>query len=87
MDPLTDLTARMLPFAKLLGMTFTAAEPDRVTAEMLVRDDLCTRPAGKDPRVAGQRGLPDGGAAGGPRPPHRQATTSSMAPVTARNGP
>ncbi|MDO9712253.1 PaaI family thioesterase [Paracraurococcus lichenis] len=35
----------MLPFAKLLGMTFTAAEPDRVTAEMPVRDDLCTRPA------------------------------------------
>jgi 1,4-dihydroxy-2-naphthoyl-CoA hydrolase len=45
MDRLTDLDARMLPFAKLLGMTFTAAEPDRVAAELVVRDDLCTRPA------------------------------------------
>jgi 1,4-dihydroxy-2-naphthoyl-CoA hydrolase len=45
MDRLADLNAGMLPFAKLLGMTFTGAEPDRVTAEMLVRDDLCTRPA------------------------------------------
>ena len=45
MDRLADLNAGMLPFAKLLGMTFIAAEPDRVTAEMLVRDDLCTRPA------------------------------------------
>jgi uncharacterized protein (TIGR00369 family) len=45
MDQLADLNSGMLPFAKLLGMTFTGAEPDRVTAEMLVRDDLCTRPA------------------------------------------
>jgi 1,4-dihydroxy-2-naphthoyl-CoA hydrolase len=45
MDRLADLNARILPFAKVLGMTFTAAEPDRVAAEMLVRDDLCTRPA------------------------------------------
>jgi len=45
MDRLADLNAGMLPFAKLLGMTFTGAEPDRVTAEMPVRDDLCTRPA------------------------------------------
>ena len=26
-------------------MTFTGAEPARVTAELVVRDDLCTRPA------------------------------------------
>ena len=45
MDRLADLNAGMLPFAKLLGMTFTAAEPDRVAAELLVRDELCTRPA------------------------------------------
>ena len=45
MDRLADLNAGILPFAKLLGMTFIAAEPDRVMAEMPVRDDLCTRPA------------------------------------------
>ena len=45
MDLLAHLNAGMLPFAKLLGMTFTGAEPDRVTAELMVRDDLCTRPA------------------------------------------
>jgi 1,4-dihydroxy-2-naphthoyl-CoA hydrolase len=45
MDRLAHLNAGMLPFAKLLGMTFTGAEPERVTAELVVRDDLCTRPA------------------------------------------
>ena len=35
----------MLPFAAVLGMRFTCAEPDRVTAEMTVRDELCTIPA------------------------------------------
>src|SRR5215218_8308391 len=45
MDRLARLNGDMLPFAKLLGMTFTAAEPDRVTAELVVRDDLCSRPA------------------------------------------
>ena len=45
MDRLAHLNSDMLPFAKLLGMTFTGAEPDRVTAELVVRDDLCTRPA------------------------------------------
>src|SRR5215211_4685834 len=45
MDRLADLNAGKLPFAKLLGMTFTGAEPARVTAELVVRDDLCTRPA------------------------------------------
>ena len=45
MDRLAQLNAGMLPFAKLLGMTFTGAEPDRVTAELVVRGDLCTRPA------------------------------------------
>ena len=45
MDRQADLNTGMLPFAKLLGMTFTGGEPDRVTAESVVRDDLCTRPA------------------------------------------
>jgi uncharacterized protein (TIGR00369 family) len=34
-----------LPFAKLLGLKLTHVGQDKVTAEMLVREDLCTRPA------------------------------------------
>src|ERR1041385_3822705 len=34
-----------LPFAKLMGLTITEITPERVTAELKVRDDLCTRPA------------------------------------------
>lgn len=34
-----------LPFAKLLGIEIVEASPDHITARMLVRDDLCTRPA------------------------------------------
>jgi 1,4-dihydroxy-2-naphthoyl-CoA hydrolase len=34
-----------LPFAKLLGIRLLGATLERLTAEMLVRDDLCTRPA------------------------------------------
>ncbi len=34
-----------LPFAELLGIRILEASPDKVTAEMKVRDDLCTRPA------------------------------------------
>jgi uncharacterized protein (TIGR00369 family) len=45
MDALETLQAQQLPFAKLLGIKLTAAAPERVTAEMLVRDDLCTTPA------------------------------------------
>jgi 1,4-dihydroxy-2-naphthoyl-CoA hydrolase len=45
MDRLEEVKARMLPFAKLLGIEFVAAAPERVVAEMTVRDDLCTRPA------------------------------------------
>ncbi|MEQ8818407.1 MAG: PaaI family thioesterase [Thalassobaculum sp.] len=45
--PLTvdEANARMLPFARLLGVRFTLVESDRVVAEMPVREDLCTRPA------------------------------------------
>jgi uncharacterized protein (TIGR00369 family) len=45
MDPLERLNSEMLPFASLIGMTFVHAEPDRVVAELTIRDDLCTRPA------------------------------------------
>ncbi len=45
MDLLARLTANPLPFAKLLGITFKSAETDRIVAELLVRDELCTRPA------------------------------------------
>lgn len=44
MDALERLNQTPLPFAKLLGIRFTAAAPERVTAEMTVREDLCTRP-------------------------------------------
>ncbi|MGF1649196.1 MAG: PaaI family thioesterase [Hyphomicrobiaceae bacterium] len=44
----TDWLARLndepLPFAALLGIRFTVAEPDRVVAELVVRPELCTRP-------------------------------------------
>ena len=45
MDKLAQLNDDMLPFAKLLGMRFVSAEPERVVAELDIRDDLCTRPA------------------------------------------
>lgn len=45
MDAIEQLNRDMLPFAKLLGIKFLAATPESVTAEMAVREDLCTRPA------------------------------------------
>jgi 1,4-dihydroxy-2-naphthoyl-CoA hydrolase len=45
MDWLAKVRERMLPFAQLLGVEFVAADPDRVVAELNVREDLCTRPA------------------------------------------
>jgi 1,4-dihydroxy-2-naphthoyl-CoA hydrolase len=42
LDFASVLQERMPPFAKLLGIKFLTAAPERVTAEMLVRDDLCT---------------------------------------------
>jgi 1,4-dihydroxy-2-naphthoyl-CoA hydrolase len=45
MDDLERLRRSPLPFADLLGIQFTSATPERVTAELVVRDDLCTRPA------------------------------------------
>jgi 1,4-dihydroxy-2-naphthoyl-CoA hydrolase len=45
MDPLARVNETKLPFAELLGIEFVAASPDKIVAEMTVRDDLCTRPA------------------------------------------
>lgn len=45
MDAIEQLNRDMLPFAKLLGIKLLAATPESVTAEMAVREDLCTRPA------------------------------------------
>ena len=45
MDALAKIKSQMLPFAELMGIEFTQAAPDRVVAELTVRDDLCTRPA------------------------------------------
>ena len=45
MEDLDRLQQTRLPFAELLGIRFLSASPERVTAELAVRDDLCTRPA------------------------------------------
>ena len=45
MDPLTILNQNTLPFARLIGLEYTSASKDKVIAEMLVREDMCTRPA------------------------------------------
>ena len=37
--------AQTSPFVKLIGIRFLSVEPERVTAEMEVRADLCTSPA------------------------------------------
>ena len=45
MDAIEQLNRDMLPFATLLGIRFVSATPECVTAEMKVREDMCTRPA------------------------------------------
>jgi uncharacterized protein (TIGR00369 family) len=45
MDALALVKERMLPFATLLGIEFVSVSPERVVAELTVREDLCTRPA------------------------------------------
>ncbi|ABD87906.1 PaaI family thioesterase [Rhodopseudomonas palustris] len=42
MTPLEMIRSRPLPFAALIGVQFTEAMPERVTAIITVRDDLCT---------------------------------------------
>ena len=45
MDDLERLQQMPLPFAALLGIRYLSASKERVTAELTVRDELCTRPA------------------------------------------
>lgn len=45
MDALALLHEKMMPLAKLLGVEFVSAAPEKVVARMTVRDDLCTIPA------------------------------------------
>jgi len=45
MDELASIQQNPLPFSNLLGIKFLSATPERVTAEMAVREDLCTHPA------------------------------------------
>jgi uncharacterized protein (TIGR00369 family) len=45
MDLRNRPTKDPLPFAKLLGIEIVSAELDRIVGEMMVRDELCTRPA------------------------------------------
>ena len=45
MDALALLRDKMMPLARLLGIEFVSATPDKIVARLLVRDDLCTIPA------------------------------------------
>ena len=45
LDLLDRVNDTKLPFADLLGIEFVSASPDRIVAEMTVREDLCTIPA------------------------------------------
>jgi uncharacterized protein (TIGR00369 family) len=42
MNLLDQVRDRQIPFAALLGIRYVEAAPERVTAELDVRDDLCT---------------------------------------------
>lgn len=44
MDPQAILEEKKMPFAELLGVRILTAAPERLTAEMVVRDNLCTLP-------------------------------------------
>ena len=44
-SPLARLRELKLPFSELLGIEFIAADKERVVAELVVRDALCTSPA------------------------------------------
>lgn len=44
-DLLDAIRAQPLPFAELLGIEYVEVTKERVVAELLVREDLCTRPA------------------------------------------
>ncbi|CCD98666.1 PaaI family thioesterase [Bradyrhizobium sp. STM 3809] len=42
MTPLEKINSLRMPFAELKGVTFIAADAERVVAQMQVRPDLCT---------------------------------------------
>jgi uncharacterized protein (TIGR00369 family) len=42
MTPLEKIQSMKMPFAELKGVTFIAADMDRVVAQMVVRPELCT---------------------------------------------
>ena|SRR5215204_4162881 len=44
MDLLKMIEERPIPFASTLGIRYVSVEPERVVAEIDVRDDLCTGP-------------------------------------------
>jgi uncharacterized protein (TIGR00369 family) len=44
MDTLARIKETRLPFAELLGIEVISASPDKIVAEMKVREDLCTSP-------------------------------------------
>jgi 1,4-dihydroxy-2-naphthoyl-CoA hydrolase len=45
MDTLARIKDTRLPFAELLGIEVISASPDKIVAEMTVREDLCTSPS------------------------------------------
>src|SRR5215471_11962228 len=45
MDPSAVIKELKMPLTELLGVKILSAAPERLTAEMLVRDDMCTVPA------------------------------------------
>ncbi len=45
MDLLDQVQDRLPPFSKLLGIRLRDVAPERVTAELAIRDDLCTLPS------------------------------------------
>jgi 1,4-dihydroxy-2-naphthoyl-CoA hydrolase len=45
MDTLARVKETRLPFAELLGIEVISASPDKIVAEMTVREDLCTSPS------------------------------------------
>ena len=44
MDAFAVIEEKKMPFAELLGIRILSATPDRLTAEMVVRENLCTQP-------------------------------------------
>ena len=45
MDPFAIIEQNKMPFTELLGVRVLSAAPERLTAEMLVRENFCTVPS------------------------------------------